>query len=112
MKLEQLAQKAFNNFCKKTNQIAYWEHMPFERKLNWMQEIIDLTELICKDIKKEIKPVAKFRLGIASFEIGYNEGVRKEREQLKEQLNNLVQELQVEIDNFVQRESIKNKSRS
>jgi hypothetical protein len=107
--IEKLAKKAFEDYCNKNKLKGYWSTLSTERKLVWISEIVDIYKLISNEIKDNIKPVANSKIGQASFEKGYQAGVKSERMKFIGQLLDVDNEIEKQIKEFTQREQNRQK---
>jgi hypothetical protein len=100
MKLQELAKNAFTKFANNSNMTCNWNYLSKERKLVWMKEILDLNKLLIDNIKLDIRAVPEYKVGMSGLEAGVNEGRRKERMQLKQQLDDYYNSMVEEFNRF------------
>lgn len=99
--LESLAKTRFEQYSKsETGKVLNWYHLPQERKVAWMQEVLDGFEFIIKNLKDRLKldPVPG-RMN-TTYALGRAEGINSEKMRYIQELTLLAEDLHNELDYF------------
>ena len=100
-KLERLAAEIFGRYSMATDgRRASWEHLPKERKLAWMAEVIFYVENISDQLKDRFSRPPKFDPASTSYALGYNQGIALERAEIFKFIEELDEGLKKEFTEY------------
>lgn len=108
--LEILARELFYRYAADRQAPAFWERLPLDRKVAWMKEVMTNHQVIIKHLKTKMKPVAELGIGAASYERGFNHGVKTERFAIKNYLDEVEKSLIKQLEDFIYVEEQKEKN--
>lgn len=99
--LEVLARELFYRYAASREAPAYWERLPLDRKVAWMKEVLVGTQVVTAHLKSKIKAVAELGIGAASYERGFNHGIKTERFALKNYLDEIEKNFNRQLEDFI-----------
>lgn len=78
--LERIAKEWFERYSvKETGKRLRWDLLSKNRKLEWMEEVLMVSDIYMKYLQEEVKPVGNLPRGSTSYANGFNEALRGER---------------------------------
>jgi hypothetical protein len=103
-KLELMTRELFTRFSlKETGKHAKWEYLNPQRKIEWMKDVLMISDYFMKELQATIKPLPTNQRSMTVYEAGYNAGSRNERlffiQLVSEIQENLISELEEFIKN-------------
>lgn len=99
--LEGMARDLFVKFSiRETGKAADWNYLGDRRKLEWMKEVLIMAKHFLDELHTEIKPLPVNQKGSTSYEFGYNDGMRSERAAILLLVENKLQKLVDEYEDF------------
>lgn len=102
--LEELTKKYFERYyLTKGVKDAKWHLLSKERKIIWMEEVLEVANFFVSQLKDQVKPIATNPYGSTSYTMGFNDGTRSERlifiglvDTMYKNLNNSLEEIKTE----------------
>lgn len=99
--LESIAQGAFEKYSQDSGaKKSSWSRLNRQRKLEWMQETLQIVDHLLKDMRPVLNKPLRFNKAYTSLEEGYNRGIAAERLRVAEFVTNLEADLHDDLEQF------------
>jgi len=99
--LEGFARTMFEKYShKKYGHVASWGRLSKERKIEWMQDVLYLSEFFIDELKEKFGKPPVFRETRTSFEMGHNKALHSSHMNVINFINGLKEELDDSLEEF------------
>jgi hypothetical protein len=99
--LEGMALELFNKFSvKETGKVGNWQYLSDQRKLEWMKEVLIMAKYFHGEVLKTIKPMPNNPRIETVYASGYADGSRSERIYMVTLIEDQLQKLVDEFEDF------------
>lgn len=103
-KLESMAADLFVKFSlEETGKKSNWTYLSKERKAEWMKDVLKVANHFLESIQADFKPLGKSQ-GSTVYESALLEGIRIERMNSQQMLEQIYEDLNNELEEFLDKE--------